>query len=53
MFSICAVVGLIAQAAMYRWSFVRGNRRIALRVLHMFSFAALVLLLLNAYVSSA
>lgn len=52
-FSVCAIAGLLAQAAMYRWSFVRGNRRIALRILHLLSFGAFVLLLLHAYVLTA
>lgn len=42
---IVPAAGLALQLLLYRWSFIRGNRRIALRVLHAMTLASLSLCL--------
>jgi hypothetical protein len=38
--AVIPVAGIAAQLLMFRWSLTRGNRRIALRVMHCMTFSS-------------
>ena len=38
---VVPVAAIAVQLLMFRWSFIRGNRRIALRIMHVMTFLSL------------